>query len=495
MVALNWKKLNPEFQLKQILSLLHYSSTPLLQQTSASRKNPKSPLWRQLRSRSSQPGFFARLSRLHSPLFPRLGLALLVFSIFIFFSPNAHADLVTLAWDSSSGADGYRLFYRQDGQSYNYSSPAWEGAGTICTIDLDSEATYYLVIRAYNAYGESGDSNEVSITIGSPVITPDLDYIEIEGPIDVNENSTADYNCRAYYTDGTSRLVEPDTWDVDCASAGISATGLLTTYDVGSDQACQITASYTEGAITSADTHDVTIRDSITPPPDNLDYIEIEGPIDVNENSTADYNCRAYYTDGTSLLVEPDTWDVDCASAGISATGLLTTYDVGSDQACQITASYEEDSIASSDTHSISIRDTSADTDSDGDGVPDTQDNCPNTYNPDQADSDGDGVGDACESAGTSVIRVNAGGGDYVDASGNLWSADFGYNTGIRVLLHPTPLVVPLMILCMEADGGIPQPVRNFSIVSMFPRGTTLLISILLMLSMVRPVLDSGFLT
>ena len=35
--------------------------------------------------------------------------------------------------------------------------------------------------------------------------------------------------------------------------------------------------------------------------------------------------------------------------------------------------------------------------DSDGDGVPDNTDNCPNTYNPDQADSDGDGVGDACE--------------------------------------------------------------------------------------------------
>ena len=185
--------------------------------------------------------------------------------------------------------------------------------------------------------------------------------------------------------------MEPDTWDVDCSSASISATGLLTTYDVDSDQACQITASYTEGVITSADTHDLTIRDSITPPPGNLDYIGIEGPIDVNENSTVDYNCRAYYTDGTNRLVEPDTWDVDCSYASISATGLLTTYDVDSDQSCQISASYEENGIASSDTHSISIRDTSADTDSDGDGVPDTQDNCPNTYNPGQADSHGNG--------------------------------------------------------------------------------------------------------
>ena len=35
--------------------------------------------------------------------------------------------------------------------------------------------------------------------------------------------------------------------------------------------------------------------------------------------------------------------------------------------------------------------------DSDGDGVPDNEDNCPNVSNQDQADSDGDGVGDACE--------------------------------------------------------------------------------------------------
>jgi Tol biopolymer transport system component len=40
-----------------------------------------------------------------------------------------------------------------------------------------------------------------------------------------------------------------------------------------------------------------------------------------------------------------------------------------------------------------------ADTDADDDGVPDAEDNCPATPNPDQADADGDGVGDACDTA------------------------------------------------------------------------------------------------
>ncbi|NIV47751.1 MAG: hypothetical protein GWN46_13485, partial [Gammaproteobacteria bacterium] len=35
--------------------------------------------------------------------------------------------------------------------------------------------------------------------------------------------------------------------------------------------------------------------------------------------------------------------------------------------------------------------------DADGDGIPDLDDNCPNTANADQADADGDGVGDVCD--------------------------------------------------------------------------------------------------
>ncbi len=35
--------------------------------------------------------------------------------------------------------------------------------------------------------------------------------------------------------------------------------------------------------------------------------------------------------------------------------------------------------------------------DSDGDGVPDATDNCPNTFNPGQEDNDGDGMGDVCD--------------------------------------------------------------------------------------------------
>jgi len=110
----------------------------------------------------------------------RFASAILLFLVCISIllcSSAAFATDVTLAWDASSRADAYRLFVREEGQSYNYSLPDWEGTVTTGTVTgLTQGTTYYFVVRAYNVYGESGDSNEESTTIGSlnhpPVLNP-----------------------------------------------------------------------------------------------------------------------------------------------------------------------------------------------------------------------------------------------------------------------------------------------------------------------------------
>ena len=80
-----------------------------------------------------------------------------------FCASVASALDVELSWDACSGQiNGYRTFAREEGASYNYSQPDWDGQSPNCTIyGLFDDTDYYFVVRAYSDSGESGDSNEV----------------------------------------------------------------------------------------------------------------------------------------------------------------------------------------------------------------------------------------------------------------------------------------------------------------------------------------------
>ena len=113
---------------------------------------------------------------------------LLFIPLFFCFVTSSHAVDVTFQWDQNSEPDSvsYRVFCREEGQSYNYTNPSWEGTDTMCTIyDLDETKTYYFVSRAFDTEGlESSDSNELCLeAVTTPNNQPPTaviaqDYIE-----------------------------------------------------------------------------------------------------------------------------------------------------------------------------------------------------------------------------------------------------------------------------------------------------------------------------
>jgi PKD repeat protein len=108
----------------------------------------------------------------------------LTLSFLFFFNLDASAATqVSLEWAPNSEPDlaGYRVFCREQSQSYDYANPSWEGTDTYCTIyDLDETKTYCFVARAFDIEGfESGNSIEVC---HEPLVVPNQAPTADAGP-------------------------------------------------------------------------------------------------------------------------------------------------------------------------------------------------------------------------------------------------------------------------------------------------------------------------
>ena len=94
---------------------------------------------------------------------------------------------VSISWEAIDPTpEGYRIYHRMEGQSYDFDAPAWSGTETTAIIsDLDYDIAHYFVIRAFEGELESEDSEEVSIFLTETDSDSDDDGISNDDEIEV----------------------------------------------------------------------------------------------------------------------------------------------------------------------------------------------------------------------------------------------------------------------------------------------------------------------
>jgi len=163
----------------------------------------------------------------------------------------------------------------------------------------------------------SSSADAVSFT---EAVAPELEGVEIEGPGEVNENASIQYQLRATYLDGANRLVAPLESAVDCPDyASISTTGLLQSTEVDSEQPCRITMSYSEGGTTETATRDITIMNFVSPP---------KVIIDNDEPGTSFSGGEWGYSSGANPYGGSSRTEIEPGAAYTYETSLTGSYEV-----------------------------------------------------------------------------------------------------------------------------------------------------------------------
>lgn len=145
---------------------------------------------------------------------------IIAFSVSLLATTAAMAASVRLAWEPNTPEpDGYILFIRTEGDSYNYNAPIWAGADTECTISgLIPGTTYFLAIRVYFGSDLSSDSDEISYT--PPYEEASTSAFSVGSTIDHTPIIECDSNHSLNHT-FHSRDVSPDPTDSMAPVSGI----------------------------------------------------------------------------------------------------------------------------------------------------------------------------------------------------------------------------------------------------------------------------------
>ena len=193
--------------------------------------------------------------------------------------------------------------------------------------------------------------DDVSVQAVTP-IPASLTSLIINGPSSVTEGNSAQYTATAVFSDGSTTVVTPNTWNDNSSATSISGSGLLTAGQVAADTGVTIQASFTYGGVTRTSSKDVSVINVAAP---IFSYLAINGPSYISENSSGQFTATAIFSDGSSVLVPP-IWSENSSVAAISPAGVLTASEVNNDVVVSVSASYSIGGVTCTANQNVTIR-------------------------------------------------------------------------------------------------------------------------------------------
>jgi VCBS repeat-containing protein len=216
----------------------------------------------------------------------------------------------------------------------------------------------------------------------------------------VNEGAAVTLNGSGTDTDGT---IASYSWTQTAGAAVTlsSATAAQPTFTApsvgpaGTTLTFRLVVTDDLGLASAPSTTNVTVNNMNQAP----SFSPAIGPKSVNENVLLTFTVSATDPDAGDTL----TYTTSALPAGASFDADTWTfswtpsYAQAGSHSVTFTAT-DSGGLSASESITITVTDVgSSDVDSDGDGIPDNIDNCPESANPSQADLDGDSIGDVCD--------------------------------------------------------------------------------------------------
>ena len=189
-----------------------------------------------------------RLSRPPFPSRPPLLVVLAFIALLGSAAGEAPAAQVSLAWDSVSGATGYRLYYGTASGSYPSNVDA-KTATSYTVTNLTDATRYYFAVKAYNSTTTSAYSNEVTTVTGSAAPVANFSATPTSGtaPLTVN------------FTDTSTGSITSWSWTFGNGSTSALKNPPSTTYSMAGTYNVSLTVTGPGGSNTASKANYITV--------------------------------------------------------------------------------------------------------------------------------------------------------------------------------------------------------------------------------------------